>query len=141
VLDRPSRMMVLATVVAAILGVAAGCGNDDDTAAETTTTEATTTAPVEESVQQAVDGAVSSCTQIAIADIENEGARNTVVAACEGVGQSLNQEVASLSESAREDVDTALKELSAKCRNLVADFPEPAKPTLLEGCDLLAAGG
>jgi hypothetical protein len=37
-------------------------------------------------------------------------------------------------------VDTALKELS-KCRNLVADFPEPAKPTLLEGCDWLAAGG
>ena len=141
-LDRPSRMMVLATVVAAILGVAAGCGDDDDdTAAETTTTEATTTAPVEESVQQAVDDAVSSCTQIATADIENEGARNTVVAACEGVGQSLNQEVASLSESARGDVDTALKELSAKCRNLVADLPEPAKPTLLEACDWLAAGG
>lgn len=141
-LDRPSRMMVLATVVAAILAVAAGCGDDDDdTAAETTTTEATTTAPVEDTVQQAVDDAVSTCTQIAIADIESETLRRTATTGCEEVGQSLNQEVASLSESARGDVDTALKELSAKCRNLVADFPEPAKPTLLEACDWLAAGG
>jgi hypothetical protein len=143
VLDRSSRMMVLATVVAAILAVGAGCGDDDDgdTAEETTTTEAVTTAPVEDTVQQAVDDAVSTCTQIAIADIESEPLRRTATTGCEEVGRSLNQEVAALSESAREDVDAALKELSAKCRNLVADLPEPAKPTLLEACDQLAAGG
>ena len=140
-LDRSSRMMVLATVVAAILAVAAGCGDDDDdTAAETTTTEATTTAPVEDSVQQAVDDGVSSCTDAA-ADIESSAARNTALTACEEVGKSLDREIASLSESAREDVDAALEELSAKCRNLVTDFPEPVKPTLLEGCDQLAAEG
>jgi hypothetical protein len=142
VLDRASQMMVLATVVAVILAVAAGCGDDDDeTAAETTTTEAVTTGPVEDSVQQAVDDAVSTCTQIATANIKNEATRNTAVSACEGVGRSLEQEVAGLSASAREDVDAALKELSANCRNLVADFPEPAKPTLLAACDQLAAGG
>jgi hypothetical protein len=135
-------MTVLATVVAAVLGVAAGCGDDDDDmAADTTTTEAVTTAPVEDTVQQAVDDAVSTCTQIATTDIESEPLRRTATTGCQEVGRSLNQEVAGLSESAREDVDTALKELSAKCRNLAADIPEPAKPTLLEACDQLAAGG
>ena len=139
-LDRPIRMMVLATVVAAVLAVAAGCGDDDDeTAAETTTTEAVTTAPVEDSLQQAVGDAVSSCTDAA-ADIESEALRTTATTGCEEIGQSLNQEVAGLSESAREDVDTALEELSSKCRNLVADLPEAAQEFGLPVCNQLAAG-
>ena len=138
-LDRPSRMMVLATVVAAVLAVAAGCGDDDDeTAAETTTTEATTTAPVEDSVQQAVDDAVSSCTDAAA---ESEALRTTATMGCEEIGRSLNREVASLSASAREDVDAALEELSAECRNVSADLPEATQEFGLAACDQLAAGG
>jgi hypothetical protein len=138
VLDRPSRMIVLATVVAAVLGVAAGCGgdDDDDTAAETTTTEATTTAPVEDSLQQAADDAVRSCMD-AVADLASPAG----VEACEELGRSLDREIASLSASAREDVDEALKQLSAKCRNLVADIPEAAQEFGLTACDQLAAGG
>jgi hypothetical protein len=130
-------MMVLATVVAAILAVAAGCGDDDDdTAAETTTTEATTTAPVEDSLQQAADDAVRSCMD-AVADLASPAG----VEACEELGRSLDREIASLSASAREDVDAALKQLSAKCRNLVADIPEAAQEFGLTACDQLAPGG
>ena len=42
-----------------------------------------------------------ACTQVAIAEIENEVGQEHRETGCEGVGQSLNQEVASLSESAR----------------------------------------
>jgi hypothetical protein len=113
VLDRPSRMMVLATVVAAILAVAAGCGDDDDDAgAETTTTEATTTAPVEDSLQQAAEDAFNSCRD-AVAAAGSVGPFGEE--ACEEVLRSLEREIASLSASAREDVDTALNQLSAKC--------------------------
>jgi hypothetical protein len=137
VLDRPSRMMVLATVVAAILAVAAGCGDDDDDmAAETMTTEAVTTAPVEDSVQQAADDAVRSCLD-AVAHL----ASPVAVDACEELGRSLDREIASLSESAREDVDAALEQLSAKCPNLVADLPEAVQEFGLTACDQLAAGG
>jgi hypothetical protein len=45
-----------------------------------------------------VDDAVNTCTQIAIADIENEFLRRTTTTGCEEVGQSLNREIASLSE-------------------------------------------
>ena len=135
-LDRPIRMMVLATVVAAVLAVAAGCGDDDDeTAAETTTTEAVTTAPVGDSVQQAADDAVRSCL-----DASAHLASPVAVDACEELGRSLDREIASLSESAREDVDTALEELSSKCRNLVADLPEAAQEFGLPVCNQLAAG-
>ena len=107
--SRASRFLVFATISVAALGVLAGCGDDDEETDETTTTEAVTTAPVEDSVQQAVDGAVSSCTGAA-GEIEGQAARNTAVTGCGEIGQALNQEVANLSESAREDVGTALEE-------------------------------
>jgi hypothetical protein len=136
--SRASRILVFATLAAAVLGALAGCGDDDDEG--TTTTEAVTTAPVEDSVQQAVDDAVKSCTDAA-ADIEREALRTMATTGCGEVGQSLHQEAASLSGSAREDVDAALKELSAKCRNLIADLPEAAQEADLTACDQLAAGG
>lgn len=137
---RTSRLLVFAVISATALGVFAGCGDDDDdTADETTTTEAVTTAPVEDSVQQAVDGAVSSCTDSA-AEIQGEAARNTAVTACEEVGRSLDQEVASLSASARENTDAALTELAAKCRTRATEYPR-AQEQILAGCDQLAAGG
>jgi hypothetical protein len=132
-------MKVLATVAAAILAVAAGCGDDDDdTAAETTTTEATTTAPVEDSLQQAAEDAFNSCRDAvaAAATVSPLGEE-----ACEEVRRSLEREIAGLSASAREDVDAALKELSAKCRNLAADLPEATQEFGLTACDQLAAGG
>ena len=138
-LDRPSRMMVLATVVAAILAVAAGCGDDDDDmAAETTTTEAVTTGPVEDSVQQAPEDAFNSCRDAVAAagSVSPLGEE-----ACEEVRRSLEREIASLSASAREDLDAALEELSAKCPNLVADLPEATQEFGLTACDQLAAGG
>jgi hypothetical protein len=139
VLDRPGRMLMLATVVAAILGIAAGCGDDDDDmAAETTTTEAVTTTPVEDSLQQAVDDAFSSCRDAA-ADVG--GGSPLGEEACEEVARSLEREIAGLSASAREDVDAALKELSAKCRNLAGDLPEATQEFGLTACDQLAAGG
>jgi hypothetical protein len=131
-------MKVLATVAAAILAVAAGCGDDDDdTAAETTTTEATTTAPVEDSLQQAAEDAFNSCRDAvaAAATVSPLGEE-----ACEEVRRSLEREIAGLSASAREDVDAALKELSAKCRNLAGDLPEATQEFGLTACDQLAAG-
>jgi hypothetical protein len=137
VLDRPSRMMVLATVVAAILAVAAGCGDDDDDmAAETTVTEAVTTGPVEDSLQQAVDDAYNSCRD-AVADTQSV----LGLEACEEIRRSLEQEIAGLSASAREEVDAALTELSAKCPNLAADLPKAIQEFGLTACDQLAAGG
>ena len=135
--DRPRRMMVLATAVAATLALAAGCGDDDDTAAETTTTEAESTAPVEESVQQAADDTVSSC----IDAVGSASASPLGVDACETVGQLLDREIADMSESAREDVDAALKQLSAKCPGMVADLPEATQEFGVTACDQLAAGG
>ena len=136
-LDRPSRMMVLATVVAAILAVAAGCGDDDDDmAAETTTTETVTTAPVEDSLQQAAEDAFNSCRD-AVADSQSVVGEE----ACEEVRRSLERDIAGLSASAREDVDAALKQLSAKCRNLVAVLPGATQEFGLAACDQLAAGG
>jgi hypothetical protein len=66
----------------------------------------------------AADDAVSSCME-AVTGVSPLG-----VEACEEVGRSLDREIAGLSASAREDVDAALKQLSAKCPNLVADLPE-----------------
>jgi hypothetical protein len=129
-------MLVLATVVAVVLAVAAGCGgDDDDTAAEATTTETVATAQVEDSVQQAADDAVSSCIDVV------DGVSPLGVEACEDVGQSLDREIGGLSASAREDADAALKQLSAKCPNLVADLPEATQEFGLAACDQLAAGG
>jgi hypothetical protein len=133
-------MIVLATVVAAVLGVAAGCGgdDDDDTAAETTTTEATTTAPVEDSLQQAAEDAFNSCRDAvaAAATVSPFGEE-----ACEEVRRSLERDIAGLPASAREDVDAALKQLSAKCRNLVAVLPGATQEFGMTACDQLAAGG
>jgi hypothetical protein len=132
-------MMVLATVVAAILAVAAGCGDDDDDmAAETTTTEATTTAPVEDSLQQAAEDAFNSCRD-AVAAAGSAGPFGEE--ACEEVRRSLERDIAGLPASAREDVDAALKQLSAKCRNLVAVLPGATQEFGLAACDQLAAGG
>jgi hypothetical protein len=133
-------MMVLATVVAAILAVAAGCGDDDDedTAAETTTTEATTTAPVEDSLQQAAEDAFNSCRD-AVAAAGSVGPLGEE--ACEEVLRSLEREIASLSASAREDVDAARKQLSAKCRSQVERLDEATQEFGLAACDQLAAGG
>ena len=136
--DRASRMIVLATVVAAILAVAAGCGgDDDDTAAETTTTEAESTAPVEDSVQQAANDTVSSC----IDAVGSASPSPLGVDACESVGELLDREIADMSESAREDVDAALKQLSAKCPGMVADLPEATQEIGLTACHQLATGG
>ena len=131
-------MMVLATVVAAVLGVAAGCGDDDDMAAETTTTEATTTAPVEDSLQQAAEDAFNSCRD-AVAAAGSVGPFGEE--ACEDVRRSLERDIAGLPASAREDVDAALKQLSAKCRNLVAVLPGATQEFGLAACDQLAAEG
>ncbi len=138
--SRATRLCVIAAISAAALGVFAGCGDDDEDSSEgTTTTEATTTAPVEDEIQQAVTGAVSSCTDSA-GQIDGEAAKNTALTACQQVGTALSQDVASLSASTREDTATALKELAAKCRTRAEDFPA-AKEQILAACDQLAAAG
>ena len=122
-LSRASRLLVCATISAAAFGALAGCGDDDeDTSEETATTESVTTAPVEDEIQQAVTGAVSSCTDAA-GEIEGEAAKNTAVTACEQVGTVLSQDVASLSASAREDTATALQELAEQCHTRATEFP------------------
>ena len=136
--NRPRRMILLATVLAATLAVAAGCGDgDDDTAVETTTTEAETTAPVEDSVQQAANDTVGSC----IDAVGSASPSPLGVDACESVGELLDREIADMSASAREDVDAAVKQLSAKCPGMVADLPEATQELGLTACDQLAAGG
>jgi hypothetical protein len=138
---RVTRILAV-LAIAATFGFAAGCGgddddDDDDAAAETTTTEATTTAPVEDSLQQAVDDAFISCTDaVAAAGVSPLGE-----AACEEVARSLEREIAGLSASAREDVDAARKQLSAKCRSQVERLDEATQEFGLAACDQLAAGG
>jgi ketosteroid isomerase-like protein len=91
VLDRPIPLIVLAAIVAAVLGVAAGCGGDQEgTAEEARTTETVTTAPVEDPAQRRADDGDRPCPDAA-ADIEREADRNT---ACREVGQSPDQQVA-----------------------------------------------
>ena len=60
--DRPNRLVALAPIVAAVLGVVAGCGGDDDPAEEAGTTQAVTTAPPQNSAQRTVGGGDRSCT-------------------------------------------------------------------------------
>jgi ketosteroid isomerase-like protein len=81
VFDRPNRLVVLAPIVAAVLGVAAGCGGDDDPAEEAGTTQAVTTAPPQDSAQRTVGGGDRSCTP----DSDT---------ACKKVGRAPDQQVA-----------------------------------------------
>jgi ketosteroid isomerase-like protein len=90
VFDRPTRLVVRAAIVAAVLGVAAGCGGDDDPAEEAGTTQAVTTAPPRDSAQRTVGGGDRSCTD-ATPDAEREAGSDT---ACKKVGRAPDQQVA-----------------------------------------------
>ena len=88
--DRPTRLVVRAAIVAAVLGVAAGCGGDDDPAEEAGTTQAVTTAPPQDSAQRTVGGGDRSCTD-ARPEVEREAGSDT---ACKKVGRAPDQQVA-----------------------------------------------
>jgi ketosteroid isomerase-like protein len=90
VFDRPNRLVVLAPIVAAVLGVAAGCGGGDDPSEEAGTTQAVITAPPQDSAQRTVGGGDRSCTD-ATPDVEREAGSDT---ACKKVGRAPDQQVA-----------------------------------------------
>jgi ketosteroid isomerase-like protein len=91
VFDRPNRLVVLAPIVAAVIGVA-GCGGGDDPAEEagTSPTVTTATAPPQDSAQRPVGGGDRSCTD-ATPDAEREAGSDT---ACKKVGRAPDQQVA-----------------------------------------------
>jgi ketosteroid isomerase-like protein len=90
VLDRPTRLVVLAAIVAALLGLAAGCGGDEDPADEAGTSEALTTAPTGDSAQRAVSGGDRSCSD-ATPDVERQADSNT---GCKDAGQAPDRQIA-----------------------------------------------
>ena len=136
-----SKIVVFAVLGVAVLGVLGGCGDDDD---ESTSATATAGGDGRRSCRgrgpAAVDGAVTSCTDAASA-LEREAVKNTATTGCQEVGQALNQQVASLSDSARADVDSALEQLNADCRKQAATLSEPVQPLVLTACDKLVAAG
>jgi ketosteroid isomerase-like protein len=90
VFDRPNRLAVLAPIVAAVLGVAAGCGGGDDPAEEAGTSQAVTTAPPQDSAQRTISGGDRSCTD-ARPDVAREAGSD---AGCKKVGRAPDQQVA-----------------------------------------------
>jgi ketosteroid isomerase-like protein len=90
VFDRPTRLVVLAAIVAAVLGIAAGCGGgDDDGTDEAGTSQAVTTAPSQDSAERTISGNDRSCTD-AGPDAEREAGSDT---ACKKVGRAPDQQV------------------------------------------------